>query len=117
MRIYVQDYADEDKPYKLIHDIYYYSNRYRKRVTVKAGTRSDGATGAYDLNSKSWWIHDQICNTGLFDDSYKCSNWQASMILSDVLNSEGRWFRSKTWFIGTFLFGGGKARKNGMFKI
>jgi len=116
MRIYIQDYLDEKKSYLLISAIHYHSRRYNKNVLVEVGTRSDGATGAYDLNSKSWWIHDQLCDTGVFCDGTKCTNWQASMILSDVLNEENRWFRSKTWFIATFLFGGGKARKNGMFR-
>ena len=78
--------------------------------------RSDGATGAFDLNSKSWWVHDRLCNTGLFDDGSKCSNLQASTIIYDILKNEGRWFRARTWFAATLLFGGGECRKNGMFK-
>lgn len=116
-RIYIQDYQDEKKSYLLTSGILYYSKRYRKYITVKIGTRSDGATGAYDINSKSWWVHDQLCNTGLFDDGTKCSNWQASRILSDILSDEGYWFRSASWLIFTFAGGGGKCRDNGMFSV
>lgn len=117
MRIYIEDWGEKGKSYKLINDISYYSKRYKKSVTVIAGTRSDGATGAYDINSCSWWVHDELCKTGRFDDGYKCTNWQASRILSDILRSEGYWFRSKSWLFATFLFGGGKARKNGMVML
>ena len=93
----------------------YYSWRYDKFVTVKAGFESDGATGARDINSLSWWVHDVLCDFGVFDDGTPCTNWQASMILSDILKAEGRWFRARSWFVATWLFGGGKARDNGMY--
>ena len=95
----------------------YYSYKYSRCVTVPYRFPSDGATGALDISSKGWWVHDVLCATGTFDDKTKCSNWQASMILRDILNSEGRWFRKYSWFIMTFLFGGGKCRENGMFKV
>ena len=93
----------------------YHSKRYAKSVTVEKGYVSDGASGAVDIWSTGWWVHDVLCDTGKFNDGTLCNNWQASMILSDILKSEGRWFRSRTWFIATWLFGGGKARANGMF--
>ncbi len=114
---YIKDYKDRDKPYLLIRDIRHYTQRNRKSITVKAGTRSDGATGAYDLNSKSWWFHDELCKTGLFDDGTRCTNWQASKVLYEVLKQEGKWFRARTWRIATFFFGGGEARDNGMFNL
>ena len=92
----------------------YYSKRYDKSVTVVQGYKSDGATGAFDINSKAWWVHDVLCEYGVWDDGTPCNNWQASSVLSDILKSEGRWFRSRSWFIATWLFGGGKARDNGM---
>ena len=112
---YIKD-GHPRKPYLLLRPITYKS-RYDKLVIVKRGARSDGATGAYDLNSKSWWIHDQLCETGTFADGTLCTNWQASTIIYDVLRSEGKWFRARTWFIATLAFGGGKARKNGIFRI
>lgn len=105
------------KKYILPFVIFYHSKRYYKNITVEKGFESDGATGASDIYSKAWWIHDKICETGIWDDGSKISNWQASTILCDVLRGEGRWVRALTWFLPTFLFGGGKCRKNGMFKV
>jgi len=93
----------------------YHSKRYDKDVTVPRGYKSDGATGAKDIKSLSWWVHDKLCDSGVFDDGSDCNNLQASMILSDILKSEGRWIRARTWFVATWLFGGGKARDNGMY--
>jgi len=114
MSIYTVDPDNNKYPYTLLIDLEH-NSRYGKLVTAKKGMKSDGATYALDLNSRSWWIHDQLCNTGLFDDGSLCSNLQASSIIYDILKDEGRWFRARSWFIATLLFGGGKARKNGMF--
>jgi len=103
----------EDGAYQLNTPITYYSPRYKKTITVKPKIY-DGATGAIDINSASWWVHDQLCNTGKFDDGTKCSNWQASQVLQDILKDEGRWARASYWFWSTWFFGGGEARKNGM---
>lgn len=102
--------GDKDKPYKLLETISYYSKRYKKYVICEAGMRSDGATGAFDVISNSWWVHDRVCNTGTFSDGSKCSTMQASAMLCDILRSEGRWFRSVSWFLPTLMFGGGKTR-------
>lgn len=113
--------------YVLLQKINYHSDRYGKNVTVLAGTRSDGATGAIDISgpiladcagqtvqtSKSWWVHDELCVKGAWDDGTPCTNWQASTVLSDILKDEGRWARARYWFVMTYLFGGGKARRNG----
>jgi hypothetical protein len=115
MALYVTDTeGDEDRPYRLLTPIYYVS-RYGKKVSIPTGRRSDGATGAWDIISEAWWVHDELCNTGKFDDGTPCTNLQASTILSDILKKEGRWFRARTWFITTLAFGGGKARENGVF--
>ena len=118
-RIYIQDFEDSKRPYILKEDLEYYSKRYKKYITVFANDddRSDGATYAKDINSKSWWVHDKACKTGKFDDGTRMTNWQASMIAYDILKEEKRWFRKYTWFVGTFVGGGGKARDNGMFKL
>jgi hypothetical protein len=97
--------------------IKYWSERYKKSVTVPNGYPSDGATFAEDIYSDSWWIHDILCDTGVWDDGTPLTNWQASMVLRDVLLSEGRYIRANRWFVATFLFGGGKARENGMFRL
>lgn len=95
-------------------EIHYYSKRYDKYVTVPYGYESDGATGARDIKSDSWWVHDVLCDRGYWDDGTPCTNWQASKVLQDILDDEGRWFRKHTWFWTTWLFGGGRARENGM---
>lgn len=101
--------------YEVKENLAYWSVRYRKWVTIKKGDKSDGATSAPDIDSWCWLIHDDLCNFGVFEDGTKCTNWQASKILSDILRAEGKWFRSFTWFAATWLIGGGKARDNGMF--
>ena len=117
MTLYAIDNSNKEKPFLLLESIIYHSTRYDKSIYLKKGMRSDGATWAVDVISKGWWVHDELCNTGRFSDGSKCSNWQASRILSDILKSEGYWFRSKSWLFATFLFGGGKARDNGLYKV
>ncbi len=106
---------DGSQRYTTTHEIWYKSKRYGKWIVLEHYFDSDGATGAYDINSFGWLLHDKLCNEGKFNDSTKCNNWQASKVLSDVLDEENRWFRKHTWFWSTWLFGGGKARKNGMY--
>lgn len=95
--------------------IHYFSKRYNKYVTVPVDYPSDGATGARDIDSIGWWVHDKLCDFGVFDDGTQCTNLQASTILYDILKSEGYWFRARSWWIATWLLGGGEARRNGMF--
>ena len=83
----------------------YYSKRFNRYVTVEKGFPSDGATGAWDIKSQAWWVHDVLCVKWAWDDGTKCSNWQASWVLRDILKSEGRWFRCNSWFIATLLYG------------
>lgn len=101
--------------YKLLNNIAYYSLRYSKWIGAEVGDRSDGATYAKDLNSFGWIFHDELCNDGTFEDGSECTNWQASHVLTDIMEEEGYWFRTRSWFVATWLFGGGKARDNGMW--
>ena len=103
------------KKYILPYDIDYTSPRYGKSIYVEAGYLSDGATGAFDIWSESWWVHDKLCDDGAWDDGTPITNWQASTVLSDILKSEGRWARARYWFAFTWLFGCENARKNGMW--
>ena len=121
------------EPYKNLKGFWYYSRRYKKFVYVEAGFLSDGATGAVDVKgdhpvmdrrtgktvfvSKSWLVHDKLCDTGCWSDGEKLPNWKCSMVLKDILKREGRWFRDFFWMISTFALGGGKARENGMFHV
>lgn len=101
--------------YTLKQNIAYYSLRYNQWIGAEAGDRYDGATGAKDIDSFGWIFHDELCNDGKFESGVKCTNWQASHVLTDIMESEGYWFRTHTWFVATWLFGGGAARKNGMW--
>lgn len=93
------------KHYRLNKSICYLSPRYRKEITVIAPYTSDGATGAMDIVSAGWWVHDWICQYWKFDDGTPINKIMASTILSDILKSEGRWFRARTWFMATLLCG------------
>jgi len=107
-----------DPKYKCPKEIKYYSVRYDKFVTVPEGYPSDGATFAEDIYSDSWWVHDKLCDTGKWDDGTPVTNWQASMVLRDILWVEKRYVRSFRWFFWTFLLGGEKLKKeNGWFKL
>lgn len=101
--------------YTLPYLIIYESPRYKKKVIVPAEYESDGATGAFDIWSESWWVHDKLCDDGTWEDGTPVKNWQASSVLSDILRSEGRWFRAIYWKYFTFLFGCVKAKENGMW--
>ena len=79
--------------------------------------RSDGATGAIDIASCAWFVHNKLCETGKLDDGTLITNWQCSQVLSGILFSEGRYYRASYWRTITFLLGGGEARENGMFSI
>ena len=109
------------KKYKLLEPISYYSEYYDKNVSLPVGYLSDGASGAADIRSLSWWVHDKLCDTGKFDDDSLCTNWQASKILRRILWQEWSWekpfrlIRGILWSPATWLFGGGEARKNGMW--
>jgi hypothetical protein len=104
-----------DKGYILLENLLYYSKRYDKDVMAFVGEEFDGATGAVDVCPPGWIAHDVLCRDGEFADGSICTNWQASMVLHDILKENGFYVRARTWFIATWLFGGGKARKNGLW--
>lgn len=104
------------KHYNLLVDISYV-DRYLKTTFIPKGTESDGASGAFDIKSVAWWVHDQLCKNGCWDDGTPITNWQASIILGDILWEEKRWFRSAYWKWSTFLLGCKLAKKNGMFRL
>ena len=83
----------------------YYSARYNKDVTIQEGEMSDGASGAFDINSKSWVVHDALKKYQVWDDGSECTNHQASYVVYDILKSEGRWFRARSWYYSTLIWG------------
>lgn len=94
------------KGYRLKKDIVYYSPRYRKYKTVPAGFISDGASGpAEDIVSVSWWVHDALCADYAWDDGSRCSVWQSSNVIRDILLDEGRYIRANRWFVATLVYG------------
>lgn len=101
---YTVEDLNDGKKYTLSSEIKYHSTRYNKWKTVSSNFRSDGATGAYDIDSIGWWLHDSLCEYGVWDDGTACTNWQASAVLSDILREEGRIFRSVYWRWSTYLF-------------
>lgn len=108
---------DEDGKDRYVcnENIGYFSERYQKWIIREAKDDSDGATYAKDIDCFGWLFHDELCDTGLWEDGTPCTNWQGSMVLSDILKEQGFWFRTHTWFISTWLMGGDKLRSNGMF--
>lgn len=117
--------------YEVKKDFTYYSKRYNRNLTISKGFYSDGATMALDIDSDAWIVHDHICRYGRWNDGSKIDNWSASTVLSDILSDEAkslinngkkfqgyiREIRSYYWWLATFLFGGGAARKNGLFRV
>ena len=100
------------KKYKKVKDGYertwplaYFSKRYGKFVFVPTKYFSDGATGAIDIVSDGWWIHDKLKKEKKWEDGTYCSNWQASCVLSDILLREKRYFRSVYWWFATLIWG------------
>jgi hypothetical protein len=101
------------KPWMLRSEIRYYSERYSKWVIVPVGYKSDGATGAIDLKGTvAWWVHDWLCDHGVWADGAPVTNWQASRVITDILDQDEYDVRRWVWFWPTWLFGGGKCRAN-----
>jgi len=94
----------ENEKYILIDSIIYYSKRFKKIMTVESGFISDGATGAEDLVSESWWVHDKACKNRKWDDGSLCDARQSAWIIHDILLEEGRWFRARSWGFFTYLY-------------
>jgi len=106
----VQDFHfifDPDRwVYRLIDQISFYSPRFKKWINLPAGMESDGASGpATDIVSLGWWVHDRLVETGQWDDGTPCSILDSSLVLRDILWSEGRRIRACSWFVATFVFG------------
>lgn len=100
-------YHVTERGYVLDAPVTYYSPRYRKSITCPAVMWSDGASGpAVDVASLAWWVHDRVCETGTWDDGTACTPWQRSTVLADILRSEGRWFRARTWWAATLVWDG-----------
>lgn len=111
------EYKEVGDGYEVTKRYKYYSKRYNRYLTVPKGFFSDGATGANDIESNGWIIHDWVCRYGVWDDGTRIDNWTASTVLADILWKEGYHFRALSWWFATYLFGGGAARDNGMRRV
>lgn len=89
--------------YVLLEGVLYISKRYGKNKSILEGYISDGATGAIDIPSLGWWIHDVLCESKVWDDGTECTRKQGSQVLSDILKAEGRWARAWYWKWATYL--------------
>jgi len=104
--------------YKALNAVRYRSPRFNQYVTVPKGYKSDGATGAVDLETDAWGFHDVLCDRGTWDDGAELSNFTASIVLFDVLRRDGISLRrSLGWLFMTLWKGGGKCRENGLWKL
>jgi len=128
--------------YEMLTDVVVIIPLLKYKFKLVKGERSDGASGARDLGVKevgwrgwwarlvnrvlkttnssltyAWWVHDQICRTGLLPSGQKCSVFLASLICSLLLWKDGYKEEAILWFIPTMGFGGGKCRDNGMFWV
>ena len=108
--------ADGNK-YQALEYYIYHSSMFNQDVEIFEGDRSDGASGAFDIKSNSWWIHDKICKTGCWKSGQKMCNFVASTVIGNILATEGHYRRSVYWWFATFFGGGGKCRENGMFRV
>lgn len=104
-----------DGLYEALESYTYTSSRYNRSVFIPKGQVRDGASGAFDVRSASWWVHDQLCADGCWRDQSPVTAWQACNVLSDILWAEGRWARAQYWKWSTLLLGCKKARENGWF--
>ena len=97
------EYHKENGKYICDETFIYFSDRYYRSVTVRKGFKSDGATGAKDIKSNAWWVHDVVSRYNKFDDGFECTVLQSSFILHDILKSEGFYISAKTWFVATLI--------------
>lgn len=96
----------------------YYSERYGKSISVPANYPSNGANYVEDLHPTAFFVHDRGCEHGYWDDGSKMCNLELSFVYYDILVTCGtpRWRAAIRW-AGTFLRGGGQARKHGLWRV
>ena len=111
---------------------WYYSEKYDEWLKIDDKDKFDGASGTVDIHSNCWGFHDIICKFACWLSGNKCSNWQASHVIYDILKREAEYYKthgrnrlglkrkleSWFWFAFTFAFGGQKIKKeNGWFRV
>jgi hypothetical protein len=115
--IHISPDGNDGMKYMLLRDQSYWSARYKEYIKAESGFKWNGADWVDDLEddegemSDGPLFHDVVCRFAVWSDGTPISNWQASMILRDILSAEGRSLRKRTWFWMTFLFGGSHIKK------
>lgn len=89
--------------YTTLMPMTYFSARYDKLLFIPQGFQSDGATHAISLLSISWLVHDALHRIGHWSDGTPVTIWQATMVLHDILATEGHTIRAFTWPLGTYI--------------
>lgn len=90
----------------VVYKEYKYTSRvFKKTVICEVDFDSDGATYAMDIDSYSWLVHDKLKKTRKWYDGKHCSNWKASVVIAEILFSEGRYIRAIPWTLGTLIYG------------
>jgi len=99
--------------YRLLEDVFIFSERYGKWLVGYEGEFFDGATKAIDLCPLAFIPHDIICRDTVWTSSpkTKVSNWQASHVYCDQLKKYGYPVQARVRFVATFLAGGEKLDK------
>ncbi len=103
--------------YTSVGEFVYTSVRYGRQLTIPDDYPSNGANVVKDRCATAFFCHDFCCNEGAWDNDIRMCNREASFVYHDILVHAGYPFLAKIRWIGTFLFGGGQARKNGMWRV
>jgi hypothetical protein len=99
------------------HSYHYFSPRYGKNLIIPANYPSNGANWVPNLSAAAFFVHDYGSIVGRWNDGTAMCNRELSTVYADILKADGFWLRSKIRWLGTFLFGGGEARKNGLWRL
>lgn len=75
-----------------------------KTLTRPAGYPSDGASGAFDIQSSYWKFHDVACDKAMWDDGTPMTAKDCSNIARNCLLNEGRPVRAKYIYWATYAW-------------
>ena len=112
--IHYRKYKERDSEgmlYEMVCDMAH-RGHHGKTKTIRAGTKSDGATCALDLCPEAFFVHDEFCRWPFWDDGTPVTNWEASREYRKILIRNGHG-KARSWVrhYATFLFGGGRVKK------
>lgn len=105
---------------------HYYSERYKKWMWIPYLHPSNGANFVADLCPLAFFTHDMACYECTWADGTPMSNREASTLYADIikecgdtrLKRAGFWCLSKWRWVGTFIGGGSRIKKqNGWWTV